>query len=74
MRSWKCTQLLLRQHFPCMKYTKMMAVQKVSLAFGLLERTKRPLKVTFDAEIKHTNNVWNTTLVSYEQFVPTKVK
>jgi hypothetical protein len=57
-----------------MKYTKMMAVQKVSLAFGLLERTKRPLKVTFDAEIKHTNNVWNTTLVSYEQFVPTKVK
>jgi len=41
----------------------MMAVQKVSLAFGLLERTKGPLKVTFDAEIKHTNNVQNTTFV-----------
>jgi len=56
-------QLLFRQHFRCIENTNMMAVQKVSLAFGLLERTKGPLKVTFDAEIKHTNNVQNTTFV-----------
>ena len=34
--------------------SNMMAVQKASLAFGLMERTKGPLWVTFDAEIKHT--------------------
>ena len=49
-----------------------MAVQKVSLAFGLMERIKGRLEVTFDAEIKHANlptqcvehNAWNSEIKS----------